>query len=258
MRLWLLLAMAALCRYGEDILYGRSAVSGVNAADLEGDAFRAQRLNERLLAQLKKLYPEFLEGGLTDAVTATMLMGHFSPEKIYRDAPLVKRYKSRLWKEGKSAYQAVWADAERFPVSGTEAFYQDSWLSPRGGGARRHEGCDLFGEEDAPGEYPVVSMTRGKVEQVGWLPLGGYRIGIRSPGGGYFYYAHLDSYGRDYKLGDQVKAGQILGFMGNTGYGKEGTAGEFPTHLHLGIYVRTRNYTELSVNPYWVLRFLDS
>ncbi len=258
LKLWLLFALAALCLYAEDVLYGRSATSGVRLEDLEGDAFRAQRLNEEILAQIRELHPDFLDGALADTVTATMLMGRFSPEKTYADAPLFKRYKARLWKEGRRAYRAVWADVECFPVSGTESFYEDSWLSPRDDGARRHEGCDLFGQEDAPGEYPVVSMTRGKVEQVGWLPLGGYRIGIRSPSGGYFYYAHLDSYGREFQPQDEVKAGQILGFMGNTGYGPQGTAGKFSTHLHLGIYVRTRNYEELSVNPYWVLRFLDS
>lgn len=257
-RLWLLFSLAALCLYAQSILYGRSATSGVGMADLEGDDFRAQRFNEELLGQMKKRHPDFLDDALADTVTATMLMGRFSPEKVCADAPLFKRYKNGLWKEGRRVYQAVWGDVECFPVSGTKSFYEDSWLSPRGDGQRRHEGCDLFGEEDEPGLYPVASMTRGKVEQAGWLPLGGYRIGVRSPSGGYFYYAHLDSYERDYKPGDEVKAGQILGFMGNTGYGPKGTAGEFPTHLHLGIYVRTRNYEELSVNPYWVLRFLDS
>ncbi|MCI8815174.1 MAG: M23 family metallopeptidase, partial [Lachnospiraceae bacterium] len=73
----------------------------------------------------------------------------------------------------------------------------------------------------------------------------------------YAYYAHLDSYGREFQEGDSVKAGQLLGYMGNTGYGPEGTRGEFATHLHMGIYVKTQNHSELSVNPYWVLRFLD-
>ncbi len=100
-------------------------------------------------------------------------------------------------------------------------------------------------------------MTDGAVEQVGWLPLGGYRIGIRSPQDGYFYYAHLDSYERAFRIGDKVQAGQVLGFMGNTGYGPEGTKGQFSTHLHLGIYIRTGDCPELSVDPYWILRYLD-
>ena len=100
----------------------------------------------------------------------------------------------------------------------------------------------------------MISMTDGTVEQIGWLPLGGYRIGIRSDHGGYFYYAHLSEYERDFREGEQIEAGDILGYMGNTGYGAEGTVGQFPVHLHLGIYINTSSGEELSVNPYWVLR----
>ena len=63
----------------------------------------------------------------------------------------------------------------------------------------------------------MISMTDGKIEKIGWLPLGGYRIGIRSPHGGYFYYAHLASYEKYFQTGEAVEAGQILGFMGDTG-----------------------------------------
>ena len=45
--------------------------------------------------------------------------------------------------------------------------------------------------------------------------------------------------------------------MGNTGYGDEGTSGKFPVHLHLGIYISTENKEEQSVNPYWILRYMD-
>ena len=82
------------------------------------------------------------------------------------------------------------------------------------------------------------------MEKIGWLPLGGYRIGIRSPGGGYFYYAHLSSYAEDFSEGDKVKAGEILGFLGDTGYGEEGTRGKFPPHLHLGIYISAKENEE--------------
>ncbi|HPU63496.1 MAG TPA: M23 family peptidase, partial [Mobilitalea sp.] len=60
----------------------------------------------------------------------------------------------------------------------------------------------------------------------------------------------------DLKEGDYVVAGQLLGFMGDSGYGKEGTIGKFDVHLHLGIYVPSGN-TEISVNPYWVLKILE-
>ena len=90
-----------------------------------------------------------------------------------------------------------------------------------------------------------------------WLPLGGYRIGIRSPHGGYFYYAHLSGYEANIRKGQTVAAGDILGYMGNTGYGSEGTRGKFPVHLHLGIYIEVPFQKELSVNPYWLLKIFE-
>ena len=48
----------------------------------------------------------------------------------------------------------------------------------------------------------------------------------------------------------------ILGFMGDSGYGPEGTFGQFAVHLHLGIYIYP-NDVETSVNPYWVLRYIE-
>ena len=73
----------------------------------------------------------------------------------------------------------------------------------------------------------------------------------------YIYYAHLNRYARDWKAGDSVAAGELLGYMGDSGYGEKGTVGEFPVHLHLGIYMETDHYDEMSVNPYWLLRFLE-
>lgn len=256
--LWLLFAAAVFCKYETDVLYARSTVSGVGIRDLEGEAFREQRLNAELIEELRGLYADPRQADFSDTLAATMLRGGFYPEKIYTEAPYMEHFKGTLWEESQKIYKAIWGDLQCFPVRTQEVFYENSWMAPRGSRQeRRHEGCDLFGEEDRPGYYPVVSMTSGKVEQVGWLPLGGYRIGIRGEGGGYFYYAHLDSYEQDFQEGQSVQAGQILGFMGNTGYGPEGTRGEFSTHLHLGIYVQTKNHPELSVNPYWILRYLE-
>jgi murein DD-endopeptidase MepM/ murein hydrolase activator NlpD len=106
------------------------------------------------------------------------------------------------------------------------------------------------------GIHQVQSVSQGVVEQLGWLELGGYRVGIRSPQGIYYYYAHLDSYATGLKKGDSVKAGTFLGYMGDTGYGKEGTRGQFPVHLHFGIYYN-QGETEKSINPYSTLQYLE-
>lgn len=177
----------------------------------------------------------------------------------------VERFKEAgVPREEMKLYLGFWKDLQYFPAAGSvkeeEAFsFVDSWHTKRSfKGERLHEGCDIFGSRCVTDYYPVISMTDGKVEKIGWLPLGGWRIGIRSPGGGYFYYAHLSSYGRNFKEGEQVKAGEILGFIGNSGYGEEGTAGKFPPHLHLGIYVRTKDTEEYALNPYPLLQFLQN
>ena len=161
--------------------------------------------------------------------------------------------------------ELVWEELVWFPVpessvneQATVAF-ENSWMAERNyGGKRSHEGTDLMASIDQAGYYPVVSITDGTVEQVGWLEKGGYRIGIRSGNGNYYYYAHLASYGREWKTGDAVAAGDILGYMGDTGYGPEGTTGQFPVPLHLGVYVPLGADKELAVNPYWMLEYLEN
>lgn len=126
--------------------------------------------------------------------------------------------------------------------------YEDTYGAARAGGV--HEGCDLIDRENLPGEIPVVSATSGVITNVGWLYLGGYRLGITSDSGIYYYYAHLDSYGAGIEPGKKVKAGQLLGFMGNTGEGEEGTKGNMCVHLHFGIYGKDSKGNMNAVNPY--------
>ena len=162
--------------------------------------------------------------------------------------------------------ELVWSELVWFPVpvsagnADAEVAFENSWMAERNyGGKRSHEGTDLMASLDQSGYYPVVSITDGVIEQIGWLEKGGWRIGVRSLHDVYFYYAHLDSYAEEFKPGDVIRAGQLLGYMGNTGYGKtEGTSGKFDVHLHLGIYLRTEEIPELAVNPYWFLKYLEN
>ena len=101
-------------------------------------------------------------------------------------------------------------------------------------------------------------MTDGTVKNIGWLEKGGWRIGILSDHGIYYYYAHLDSYEKAFEVGERVAAGQILGRMGDSGYGKEpDTKGNFDVHLHVGIYVKDFQGKERAVNPYWYVKQLE-
>ncbi len=135
--------------------------------------------------------------------------------------------------------------------------YEDSWQNARTyGGDRKHEGTDLMTVTNERGIYPVVSMTDGTIEQLGWLKLGGWRIGIRSASGVYYYYAHLESYAEDLTEGMAVRAGQFLGFAGDSGYGTEGTTGQFAVHLHVGIYV-PKDHEDEAVNPFPYLKKIE-
>lgn len=158
--------------------------------------------------------------------------------------------------------QPLRKDMKCFPVrkdkSGQEHWsYENGYGEGRSyGGARTHEGIDIMSSTSQRGYFQIQSVSDGVVEQLGWLELGGYRVGVRSPSGLYFYYAHLDSYALNLKKGDRVKAGQVLGTMGDSGYGKEGTRGKFAVHLHFGIYY-TENGQERSLNPFYLLQYQE-
>lgn len=168
------------------------------------------------------------------------------------------------WLSGDCAalYRNVKREAQYFPVPGSSldpsltVSYVDTWNAERNyKGKSGHEGTDIMAGKDERGIYPVVSMTDGVVSSLGWLEKGGWRVGITAESGTYYYYAHLDSYG-GIREGDEVKAGEFLGYMGDSGYGDEGTKGKFPVHLHVGIYT-CENDEEISVNPYYVLKSLE-
>lgn len=160
------------------------------------------------------------------------------------------------------AYATTLSDIRCFPVaydgSGEATFsFENSWGNARNyGGDRRHEGVDIMTSNNVPGYFPTVSVCDGVIEKMGWLELGGYRIGIRSDHGMYAYYAHLDSYRDGLSAGDRVKAGETLGYVGNSGYGEEGTKGKFDVHLHFGMYMDIAG-KEVSINPYEILRYLE-
>lgn len=170
---------------------------------------------------------------------------------------------------GKEAYNdfflnqlnAVTKEIRCFPVEKSyiqEISYVDSWYGERTfGGERHHEGTDIMSIPNERGQIPVVSMTDGIVKNMGWLQLGGWRIGIESESGIYYYYAHLDSYAQNLRTGDVVYAGELLGFMGDSGYGEEGTTGMFDVHLHVGIYFYDDSGREISMNPYSFLLYIQ-
>nr|WP_229725171.1 M23 family metallopeptidase [Paenibacillus abyssi] len=137
-----------------------------------------------------------------------------------------------------------------FPVPvGNDYSYRSTWGSGRSwGGYRIHEGTDIFADYG----LPVRSTCYGVVEIKGWNKYGGWRIGIRDLDNIYHYYAHLSGYEKTVEVGDVVKPGQTIGWVGSSGYGKPGTQGKFPPHLHYGVY-RDRGLVEWPFDPYPLL-----
>lgn len=138
-----------------------------------------------------------------------------------------------------------------FPLPlGSDYSYRSTWGTGRSwGGARIHEGTDLF----TPHGRTVRSTCYGIVETKGWNRYGGWRVGIRDIDNRYHYYAHLAGYEKSLTQGMIVKPGQTIGWVGSSGYGKPGTQGKFPPHLHYGIY-RDRGIIEWAFDPYPLLK----
>lgn len=113
----------------------------------------------------------------------------------------------------------------------------DTWGAARSQG-RSHEGIDIFAERNTP----IQATTHGVVRKVGENNLGGRVVVIVGPGGAGHYYAHLEDYA-DIEVNDWVEAGDIIGYVGDSGNAK-GT----PPHVHYGIYINGS-----AVNPYPLL-----
>jgi murein DD-endopeptidase MepM/ murein hydrolase activator NlpD len=114
-----------------------------------------------------------------------------------------------------------------FPVYGPSG-YGDTFGAARAdvsGGW--HHGDDIF----APLGAPILAAASGTVFSVGWNDVGGWRLWLRDTGGNEFYYAHLSAYTSLAVNGRHVSAGQVLGFVGNTG-DAQGT----PFHLHFEVH----------------------
>jgi peptidoglycan LD-endopeptidase LytH len=155
-------------------------------------------------------------------------------------------------------YRPVDIDGKTFPVARSNFYslveFTNSWHDPRlrfvGGQWRLigfHEGVDITAEDGTP----VLSMTSGFVERVGWTFYSGMRVGVRGPDGRYYFYAHLSSVAPPVRPGVRVAAGAFLGSVGNTGYGPPGRRDMFSPHLHFGIEASSG-----WVNPYPLLTTL--
>ena len=119
-----------------------------------------------------------------------------------------------------------WTSLERFPVQGHCA-YGDTWHAPRGGG-RRHEGVDVIA---ATGNL-LYAVADGTITHRFWDQPGrkaGNGLKLTAADGTYFVYLHMSAFAPGIAKGTRVKAGDVIGFVGNTG-------SSATPHLHFEIH----------------------
>ena len=142
--------------------------------------------------------------------------------------------------------------------------HSDDFGVPRSFGySRPHLGNDLMSSIGTP----VVAVESGVVEEAGWNRYGGWRIGIRSfDRKRYYYYAHLRKnhpFAAGLKRGDTVTAGDIIGYVGMTGYSTtENVNGMTVPHLHFGLQIifdesQKDGSGEIWIDVYNLVNFLE-
>lgn len=164
----------------------------------------------------------------------------------------------KVWKKfyGLKAYSPI---AKTFPYTD----YDDFGVSRSYGYRRNHLGHDMMGQVGTP----IVASESGYVAVMGWNQYGGWRIGINSfDGKRYYYYAHLRRnipFAESLEEGDVVQAGDVIGYMGRTGYSTTENVNNIDTyHLHFGLQLifdesqREGNH-EIWVDVYPLVRFLS-
>ena len=233
---WIEILTIAGCRTG-----GKCNLSSVKQAvkDLESD-----RTPEEILGSLYQFYPYYKE---SFSAVLGGLLGNYVIEVDGKQIPVY----------GLKAYSPI--------AAGYGYSHSDDFGNQRTYGfARKHLGHDMMGSLGTP----IVAVESGIVEAMGWNRYGGWRIGIRSADNKrYHYYAHLQKdhpFADDLQVGDMVQAGDLIGFMGRTGYSdKENTNNIETVHLHYGIQLvfdesQKECLSEIWIDPYDIVRLLHS
>lgn len=233
---WINILALAACRTG-----GRCGIVSVKkaAADLQGD-----KSVEELLGDVHKYYDYYHE-----AYSAALggLLGSYAIEK---DGEWTAAYGLKAFSPVAAGYG--YSHCDDFGVSRSFGF------------ARKHLGNDLMGGLGTP----IVAVEGGTVEAMGWNRYGGWRIGIRSfDNKRYYYYAHLQKdhpFAEGLEVGDIVQAGDLIGFMGRTGYSDKENVNNIETvHLHFGMELvfdesQKECNSEIWINVYDIVRLLSN
>ena len=220
---------------------GKCSLASVRLA---AEDLKKEKSALELMEQNSKLYNYYYE-----AYSAVLggLVGSFAIEK---DGKWVSSY-------GLKAFSPI--------AAGFSYSHCDDFGAARSFGfKRRHLGNDLMGSLGTP----IVAVEGGTVEAMGWNRYGGWRIGIRSfDRKRYYYYAHLQKdtpFAPGLKEGDTVQPGQLLGFMGRTGYSDTENVNNIETvHLHFGLQLifhesQKECDNEIWVDVYDIVKLLDT
>ncbi len=78
---------------------------------------------------------------------------------------------------------------------------------------RTHMGIDYA----APTGTPIFSVANGKVAHLGYSGAFGNLIILEHPGNYHTYYAHLSNYNVELQVGNEVRRGLEIGYVGSTG-----------------------------------------
>lgn len=194
--------------------------------------------NEKLYQYYSKAYDAVLGG----------MVGEYTEYTMQGDSVVKEE------KYGLIAYSPV---AEGYSYTHSDDF----GVARSYGYKRNHLGHDLMGSVGTP----IVAVEGGYVEACGWNQYGGWRIGIRSyDGKRYYYYAHLrrgHPYNNMYE-GKQVDAGEVIGYLGMTGYSaKENTNNINTPHLHYGLQIifdpaQKDGWNQIWIDMYALTKFL--
>ena len=217
--------------------------------------------------------------GLESVKTAAKeLMADHSPEELLGKLYSYYDYYHRSFEAalgGLVGSYSIKVDGEQKPLYGLKAFSpiaagygyshcSDFGVSRSFGFRRKHLGNDLMGSLGTP----IVAVEGGTVEAMGWNRYGGWRIGIRSfDSKRYYYYAHLQKdrpFADGLAVGDIVQAGDLIGFMGRTGYSDKENVNNIETvHLHFGMQLifeesQKECNSEIWINVYDIVRLLSN
>ncbi len=207
-------------------------------------------------------YPYYLEaysavlGGMVGTFQAEIDAQLLPEDSPYRtDGQETDRGTIWVTKYGLKAFSPV---AKGFPYSD----FDDFGTARSYGFKRQHLGHDMMGQVGTP----IIAVESGTVEALGWNQYGGWRIGIRSfDQKRYYYYAHLRKnypYQSGLEVGSQVQAGDVIGYMGRTGYSRtENTNNIDESHLHFGLQLifdesQKEGNNEIWVSCYELVKFL--